>query len=143
MNHQETAKLLAVMHTVWKDNTESDVHAQTAAYQLALEDVSYQDASEAMKRCLQELVFFPKPAEIRERLPRTATALAAGTASKQAPRSAYELGYLPWPANGSLVTDGISDDVPTLADILAREGRTTQVPVPLPAAIGERKEGVG
>ncbi len=83
MNHQETAKLLAVMNTVWKDNTNADADAQIIAYQMALEDVSYQYASEALRLCLKELVFFPKPVEIIERLP--AQALRRG------PKSAFHL----------------------------------------------------
>jgi hypothetical protein len=131
MNHQDTAKLLAVMNTVWKDNTETDSKAQIMAYQMALEDVSYEDASEAVKRCLRELVFFPKPAEIIERLPRAASVTAIGEGTKrEGPRSAYDMGYLPRPT-GPVPYE--LPGVPTLADILAREAKTPPEPLPLPA----------
>ncbi len=89
MNHQETAKLLAVMNTVWKDNTDADGRSQTIAYQMALEDVSYHDASEAVKVCMKELTFFPKPVEVLDRVRR-----------RRGPRSAYDMGYLPRPLTG-------------------------------------------
>lgn len=69
MNHQETAKLLAGMQTVWKDTAADDPDLQVVMYQAALEDVSYEDARAALKICLKELTFFPKPVEILNRLP--------------------------------------------------------------------------
>lgn len=69
MNHQETAKLIAGMQTVWKDTAADDPELQILMYQAALEDVSYEDARAALKLCLKELTFFPKPVEILNRLP--------------------------------------------------------------------------
>jgi hypothetical protein len=135
MNHQETAKLLAVMNTVWKDNTGADADQQTIYYQMALDDVSYQDASDALRVCLKELEFFPKPVEIRRRLPRSAAALNAGV--RPAPRSAYDLGYLPREAaNDPFDLPG----VPTIADIVTREEavpRPTYAVLPAVAGVGE------
>jgi hypothetical protein len=143
VNHQETSKLLAVMNTVWKDQTDADPDQQTIAYQMALEDVSYQDASEAIKRCLRELVFFPKPAEIIERLPQPAIPRAITEGAKRGPRSAYDCGYLDRPATGPNARPMTPHEprswdlpgVPTLAEIVARETKTPPEPVSLPAVV--------
>jgi hypothetical protein len=49
LNHQETAKLLAGMATVWKDSTVDDPELQIVMYQSALEDVAYEDARAALQ----------------------------------------------------------------------------------------------
>lgn len=69
MNQQDTAKLLAMMRTIWTDGADADAASQVTAYGMALEDVSYQDALAAFRLCMKELTFFPKPVEILERLP--------------------------------------------------------------------------
>jgi hypothetical protein len=143
MTRDDTAKLLTMMRAQWQRTKIEDADAMLSAYHLGLADVSYQDGEIAVASCIRECTFFPVVAEIRERLPRSATALAAGDASKRAPRSAFELGYLPWPENGSLVSEPDLTGVPTLADILARDGKAPKELVALPAAIGARKELAG
>jgi hypothetical protein len=130
MNHQETAKILAVLQAVWKDNTDGDGRAQVAAYQMALDDLSYEAVSEAVKVCLRELTFFPKPAEIRDRVPQSALPIGSLEAIRRAPRSAYDMGYLPRPT-GPVPYE--LPGVPTLADILAREAQKPPEPLPVPA----------
>ena len=69
MNTQEAAKLLALMRTVWEDRTGIDAGVQAMAYQMAMSNVSYADAEAAFTAAVRELTFFPKPAELLERLP--------------------------------------------------------------------------
>jgi hypothetical protein len=121
MTRDEVAKLLTMMRAQWQQAKIEDADLMLSAYHLGLSDVAYADGEQAVATCIRECRYFPVVAEIRERLPRATTALAAGEVSKRAPRSAYELGYLPWPEDGSFITNEVSDDVPTLADILARE----------------------
>lgn len=131
MNTQETGAILAIIKGGWQHQwrgQQVDEPLMLKTYQLGLRDVAYADAEIAVASCIESCKFIPTVAEIRERLPRSATALSAGNASKRAPRSAYELGYLPWPADGSLVTDEVGDDVPTLWDILAREESKPEPP---------------
>lgn len=64
MNKKETTRILAILTAVWSNEQVDD--AKVTAYQLALEDVSYESAQQAVKTLLRSAKFFPKPSEILE-----------------------------------------------------------------------------
>ncbi len=94
MTLEETAKLLALMRTVWDDTSGTDPADKAMAYSLMLADVSYEDAQAAFVVCGRELTFFPKPAEILERLP------------WRGPTNAYEVLKAPPKSAHHLLHDG-------------------------------------
>jgi hypothetical protein len=150
MTRDETARLLTMMRAQWQRTTIEDADAMLSAYHLGLADVSYQDGEIAVAACIRECTFFPVVAEIRERLPHTATAAAIGEGATRAPRSAYDCGYLERPATGPNARPMTPHEprswdlpgVPTLTEIVAREERRTPVPLE-PLVIPEWLKAVG
>lgn len=64
MTKTETARILAILASVWSNETIDD--AKITAYQWALSDVTYSAAEQAAKTILQTAKFFPKPSELIE-----------------------------------------------------------------------------
>jgi hypothetical protein len=133
MNTQETAAILAIIKGGWQHQwkrQEVDEPLMLKTYQLGLRDVAYTDAEMAVAGCIEDCKFIPTVAEIRERLPQRVLPRVEQDAAQRAPRSAYDMGYLPRPT-GPVPYE--LPGVPTLADILAREAKTPPEPLPLPA----------
>jgi len=98
MNKQETAAILRILRSVWKE-TIIDQDTITA-WEWAMEDVTAEQAQHAVKLWLRSgKPFFPKPVDLRELLANQAAGVdaLAETAWAEVQREARRVGYQPHP----------------------------------------------